>query len=109
MSKQYKKLQNKLYPKKQADDKNLKKAGKDYLLIAVFCFTIVITVAGWDKLDNMNRAMYLFLILSLGLTYTSRHAKVSDNIRAYLNSASLGAIGLAIATFVITLYYKFIG
>jgi hypothetical protein len=38
-----------------------------------------------------------------------RHAKVSDNVRAYLNSASLGAMGLAVAMFLISLYYQFFG
>ena len=110
MAKQYKKLQNKLHPKKEDPRKKEKeKIGNDYLLMLICCFTWVVTIAGWEHFDNMNRVMYSLLTLSLTLTYASRHAKVSDNVRAYLNSASLGAMGLAVASFLITIFHQFFG
>ena len=108
MSKQYKKLQNKLHPK-AVKQESQPKIGRDYLLLIMICFTFVIAMFGWEHFDNTNRAMYLLLTLSLTLTYLYRHAKVSDNVRAYLNSASLGAMGLAVAMFLISLYYQFFG
>ena len=57
MAKQYKKLQNKVYPKKKADDKPQEKIGKDYLLIFVIAFTAVVTLVGWEHFDSLNRWM----------------------------------------------------
>ena len=110
MSKQYKKMQKKLYPQ-QEDPKAKERAkiGKDYLLLTIICFTFVVTIFGWDHFDTMNRAMYLLLTFSLLLTYLTRHAKVSEKVQAYLNSASLGSMGLAVAMFLIALYYQFFG
>lgn len=110
MSKQYKKLQKKLYPQ-QEDPKAKEKAkiGKDYLLMVIICFTFVVTIIGWANFDTMNRVMYPLLTFSLLLTYLTRHAKVSAKVRAYLNSASLGAMGLAVALFLISLYYQVFG
>ena len=110
MSKQYKKMQKKLYP--QQDDPKAKekaKIGKDYLLLTIICFTFVVTVVGWPHFDNMNRAMYLLLTISLLLTYLCRHARVSEKVRTYLNSASLGSMGLAVAMFLIAMYYQYFG
>ena len=47
MAKQYKKLQKKVYPKVEDPRKKEKeKIGKDYLLIAVISFTLVVTLFG---------------------------------------------------------------
>ncbi len=108
MSKQYKKLQNKLHPK-AVKQETQPKVGRDYFLLIMICFTLVVTLFGWQQFDNTNRAMYLLLTLSLTLTYLYRHANVSDNVRTYLNSASLGSMGLAVAMFLISLYYQFFG
>lgn len=106
MAKQYKKLQNKLHPreKKAASQKP---PGKDYLLLAVIAFTVIVTVFGWASFDNWNRAMYAFLCVSLALTYFQRHATLSEERFLLVNRISLAAIGMAIAMFVITLYQRF--
>ena len=110
MSKQYKKMQKKLYPQQEDPHaKEKEKIGKDYLLMTTICFTFVVTIVGWSQFDNLNRAMYPLLTLSLLLTYLCRHAKVSEKVRAYLNSASLGSMGLAVAMFLIAMYYQFFG
>ena len=110
MAKQYKKLQKKIYPeKKDPHDKEKETIGKDYLLIAVCCFTFVVTIFGWPHFDDLNRAMYILLTLSLGLTYAYRHARLSDNARIYVNRASLCSMGLAIGLFCLSLFKTFAG
>lgn len=108
MSKQYKKLQNKLHPKAVKQEPK-EKVGKDYLLLTMIAITFVLTFVGWEHFDNTNRAMYFLLTLSLTLTYLYRHAGFSDNVKAYVNAVSLGSIGLAVALFLINLYYQFFG
>lgn len=108
MAKQYKKMQKKIYPKAPTENKVEKPIGKDYLLMGIFSFTLIVTIVGWDNLDAVNRAMYLLLSLSLGLTYAVRHASVSDTVKKYLSAASTGSIGLAVALFLINLYYTFV-
>ena len=106
MAKQYKKLQKKLHPsaKKEAPPKP---PGKDYLLLAVIAFTLVVTAFGWTAFDNWNRAMYAFLCLSLALTYAQRHAKLTERGFLIVSRVSLASIGMAIAMFLITLYERF--
>jgi len=108
MANQYKKLQQKIY--KKDDDKKDKfkeKVGSDYLLIGVLIFTIVVTMVGWMQFDNWNRCMYVLLIVSLGLTYVRRHAKLSETQAVFAERASLVSIGFAIAMFVIVLLHNF--
>ena len=104
MANQYKKLQKKLYEKNKPDDKKqTPKIGKDYPILILIGLTIFICFIGWGNLDNMNRAMYVLLLISLILTYVRRHAKL------YVERASAASIGLAIALFFIVLYYQFFG
>lgn len=107
MAKQYKKLQNKVYPKKTADSKPKEKIGKDYLLMTVIAFTAVVTIFGWTQFDMLNRSMYVLLTFSLSMTYIFRHANISENAKIYVNRASLAAMGLAVAMFLISAYYTF--
>ncbi|MDD6133172.1 MAG: hypothetical protein PUB49_00470 [Selenomonadaceae bacterium] len=108
MAKQYKKLQKKVYPKVEDPRKKEKeKIGKDYLLIAVISFTLVVTLFGWQTFDALNRAMYVLLTFSLAMTYIYRHAKISENARIYVNRASLCSMGLAIGMFCLALWHEF--
>ena len=110
MSKQYRKLQNKIYNKPHKDKRARakEKIGRDYLLIGVLIFTFIVTIAGWTHVDNMNRAMYVLLTGSLGLTDARRHAKIKEDYRSYLDRASVASMGLAVAMFLIVLYYQYI-
>lgn len=108
MAKQYKKLQNKLHPKAVKEEPKYKE-GKDYLLLIMIGITFILTFVGWEHFDNTNRAMYFLLTLSLTLTYLYRHAGFSEKVKAYVNAASLGSIGMAVALFLISLYYQFFG
>ena len=106
MAKQYRKLQEKLY-QKPTKKNDTKKVGKDYILMAVTLFTIFITVAGWQSLDNLSRAMYSLLAVSLTLTYASRHASLSDKAKPIVERASLGTMVVAIVLFAASLYFHF--
>ncbi len=108
MAKQYKKLQKKVYPKvKEPRKKEKENFGKDYLLLAVVAFTLVVTLFGWNQFDALNRAMYVLLTFSLAMTYIYRHAKISENARIYVNRASLCSMGLAIGMFCLSLWQTF--
>lgn len=107
MAKQYKKLQNKIYPKKAVPSEPKEKIGKDYLLLAVIIFTAVVTIFGWTQFDMLNRSMYMLLTFSLFMTYIFRHANISENAKIYVNRASLAAMGLAVALFLLSLYHTF--
>jgi len=109
MAKQYKKLQNKVYPKKNAVARPKEKIGRDYLLMAVIAFTTVVTIFGWTQFDLLNRSMYVLLTFSLCMTYIFRHANISDNAKIYVNRASLAAMGLAVALFLLSAYHTFTG
>lgn len=110
MANQYKKLQKKLYEKNKPDDKKKEpKIGKDYPILILIGLTIFVCFLGWGNFDNMNRAMYVLLTVSLILTYVRRHAKLSETRTIYVERASAASIGLAIALFFIVLYYQFFG
>ncbi len=108
MAKQYKKLQNKIHPKAKETPAKKEKIGKDYFLIAMIAFTVIILALGWEQLSGLNRAMYALLTLSLGLTFTRRHAELSENVQIYVDRASFAAIGLAVALFLLIAYQQFI-
>ena len=89
MSKQYKKLQQKLHPKEKKTAPKEKPVGKDYVLIAVIGFIIVMTVFGWDYMNNISRAMYVLLGISMSCNYAQRHAKLSEEKIAWAQKAIL--------------------
>ena len=91
------------------DKKKEPKIGKDYPILILIGLTIFVCFLGWGNFDNMNRAMYVLLTVSLILTYVRRHAKLSETRAIYVERASAASIGLAIALFFIVLYYQFFG
>lgn len=107
MAKQYRKLQEKIYKKAEKKKAPEPKIGKDYLLMAVTVFTVLVTAVGWMSLDNLSRVMYVLLSISLILTYAKRHAKLSDEVAPLVERVSLATMGLAVFCFFITLYYHF--
>ena len=107
MSKQYKKLQQKLHPKEKKTAPKEKPVGKDYLLLAVIAFIIVMTAFGWDYMNNISRAMYILLGISMSCNYVQRHAKISEEKMVYVARVGLVTIGIAIALFLVSLYYQF--
>jgi len=107
MAKQYKKLQNKIHPKAKPETVRKEKVGKDYFLLVMIGFTIIILGLGWGHLDSLNKAMYVLLTLSLSLTYARRHARLTDNQRIYVDRASFASIGLAAALFLLIAYQQY--
>ena len=107
MAKQYKKLRNKVHPKKEESSLPKEKIGKDYLLIGVICFTAIVLLMGWPYFNGMNKAMYSLLLISLGLTYFRRHGNLSDDRKVYVDRASFATIGLAAALFLIIAYQQY--
>ncbi|MBQ7496492.1 MAG: hypothetical protein IJU00_01445 [Selenomonas sp.] len=107
MSKQYKKLQQKLHPKEKKTAPKEKPVGKDYLLLAVIAFIIVMTAFGWDYMNNISRAMYILLGISMSCNYVQRHAKISEEKMVYVARVGLVTIGIAVALFLVSLYYQF--
>lgn len=106
MAKQYRKLQNKIYQKPEKKQPT-EKIGKDYVLMAVTIFTVLITVAGWTSLDNLSRVMYTLLSVSLMLTYAKRHAKLDEQKATIVERASLATMGLAVILFIVSIVQHF--
>ena len=107
MAKQYKKLQNKIHPKAKEEPVRKEKIGKDYFLLVMIGLTLVILTLGWSHLDDLNRAMYVLLTVSLSLTYARRHANLTDNQKIYVDRASFASIGLAVALFLFIAYEQY--
>lgn len=108
MAKQYKKLRQKIHPQKKPSSQE-KPVGKDYFLIGITLFTAVVLALGWQHFDSMNRAMYVLLIISLGLTYVRRHFELTETQQVLADRAGFISIGFAVALFIVICYYQFVG
>ena len=107
MSKQYKKLQQKLHPKEKKNAPKEKPVGKDYVLLAVIAFILVVTLTGWEYMNNLSRAMYILLGISMTCNYLQRHAKWGEQAMVIISRVGLATIGVAVALFLVSLYYQF--
>ena len=83
-----------------------KLVGKDYVLIAVISFTLMVTIAAWENLTALNRALYVMLLTSLSLTYVRRQFNLSDKMEQWIDKASIAAMGFALALFAVVMYYQ---
>ena len=70
--------------------------GKDYLLISVICFTIIITIAAWSTLTTLNQILYVLLIVSLSLTYVRRHFNLTQQQETWVDRGSIVSMGISI-------------
>ena len=106
MARIQKKFKKKTQPKPstQEQSKPKEKVGKDYLLISVITLTTIVTLIGWSTLTNLNRALYLLLILSLSLTYVRRHYNLNKTQETWVDRGSLLSMGIAIILFAIVMY-----
>ncbi len=107
MSKQYKKLQQKLHPKEKKTAPKEKPVGKDYVLLAVIGFILVVTLGGWEYMNNLSRSMYILLGISMTCNYLQRHAKWGESTMMIISRVGLVTIGFAVALFLVSLYYQF--
>ena len=87
-----------------AKPREKEKVGKDYLLIAVICFTVIVTIAAWSTLTALNKALYSLLILSLSLTYVRRHANLTEQQETWVDRGSIVSMGFALALFAVIMY-----
>lgn len=108
MSTLSRKLFKKLHPKNKKTEKPPEKVGKDYLLIIILSLTIIFLAIGWSNFDNVNRALYVALIVSLGTTYARRHLKMTESQDELIERVGLIAMAAAIVLFVAEIYIKFI-
>ena len=72
-------------------------------------FTVMVVIAAWENLDTLTLTMYILLTLSLGLTYTRRHAveRLTETQMMIVTRASFVTIGMAGALFLIDAYRRF--
>lgn len=108
MAKMLKKLQQKVAPQEKA--KPTPPPGKDYLLLFLMAFSVMVIIAAWDTLDTLTLVMYILLTLSLGLTYTRRHAveRLTETQMMIVSRTSFVTIGMAGALFLIDAYRRFV-
>jgi len=110
MAKQYKKLQQKISHRQEKKEAPKEKpVGKDYVLIGIMLFTVIVLALGWQQFDNMNRAMYVLLVVSLGLTYARRHFELTETQQVIADRAGFVSIGFAVALFIVICYFQFFG
>lgn len=107
MAKLSKKIQHNIAPKKQETTPQPKPPGKDYVLLFVIAFTLGMSILGWGTFDNLNRGMYAMLSLSLIMTYTQRHANLSEERQAWVSRIGIAAMIIAIALFGVTMYHQY--
>ena len=107
MAKMLKKLQQKMTPAEKP--KPVRPPGKDYMLLILMAFTVMVVLAAWDTLDSLTLIMYILLTLSLGLTYIRRQAveRLSEFQMMIVTRASFVTIGMAGALFLIDAYRRF--
>ena len=107
MAKMLKKLQQKITPPEKP--KAAPPPGKDHLLLILMAFTVMVVIAAWENLDTLTLTMYILLTLSLGLTYTRRHAveRLTETQMMIVTRASFVTIGMAGALFLIDAYRRF--
>lgn len=107
MAKMLKKLQQKVTPAEKP--KPVRPPGKDYMLLILMAFTVMVVLAAWEELDSLTLTMYVLLTASLGLTYTRRQAaeRLSEFQMMIVTRASFVTIGMAGALFLFDAYRRF--
>ena len=107
MAKMLKKLQQKITPAEKP--KPVRPPGKDYMLLILMAFTVMVVLAAWEDLDSLTLTMYILLTASLGLTYTRRQAaeRLSEFQMMIVTRASFVTIGMAGALFLFDAYRRF--
>ena len=107
MAKMLKKLQQKVTPPEKP--KPVRPPGKDYMLLILMAFTVMVVLAAWEDLDSLTLTMYILLTASLGLTYTRRQAaeRLSEFQMMIVTRASFVTIGMAGALFLFDAYRRF--
>ena len=90
----HRKISKKLNPKPKITAPPPEKVGKDYWLIGILVLTVIFMVFGWSNFDNVNRALYVALIVSLGATYARRHANLNETQENLVERVGIAAMAL---------------
>lgn len=109
MAKQYKKLKQRIHAKEKKETPREAPPGRDYLLLGIIIFTLVVLAIGWQHLDGMNLSMYILLLISLSLTYVRRHFQLTEKQQVLAERVGNASIGIAVALFLVICYQQFFG
>lgn len=109
MATQYKKIQNKIHPKKADEQKvDLKpKASRDALLLVLIAVTLFILVMAWGNMDGIGRTMYSALFVGMVIVYVNRRMEFSDNVRKVLIGISSALMLGSICLLGLSMYNQF--
>ena len=105
MARQYKKILKKIKPKEKKVESSQKKekSWTDYLLPAFLALTAVVMFLGWDSFTNLNRALYVFLTLTLGITFVRKNYNLDATQDKWAERA--GYVSMAIATILFGIHF----
>lgn len=116
MARQLKKIQRRVMNRRAAIEKKSaslsrvrEPAGKDYFLIFMIAFTVIVLIVGHNTLDVMGIIMYCLMIAALATTYAKRHYPMTDNVYRWVERVSFVCVGSAIGLFCFQLYNEFVG
>ena len=110
MAKQYKKILKKIKPKEKKAEppKKKEKTWWDYLLPAFLALTMVVMFLGWNSFTNLNRALYVFLTLTLGITFVRKNYNLDATQDKWAERAGYVTMAVATVLFGIHFYYQYI-
>ena len=110
MARQYKKILKKIKPKEKKVDAPQKKekSWSDYLLPAFLALTAVVLFLGWESFTNLNRALYIFLTLTLGITYVRKNYNLGATQDKWAERAGYASMAVATVLFGIHFYVQYI-
>lgn len=103
MSKIKKKLQK---PEEKVEESSLKpKPGKDMMLIALICVTVLIMLLGYNDMSGMDIGLYSALLGSTLCLYFSRHLpNASEQTEKNLRYVSFFFLGLVFIVVLASLF-----
>ena len=108
MARQYKKILKKIKPKekKSAAPKKTGKSWSEYLLPAFLALTMVVMFLGWESFTNINRALYVFLTLTLGIHFARRNYNLNPTQDLWAERASYVTMAIATVLFGANIYVQ---
>ena len=111
MAKQTRRILKKINTPKLEDEEipeaQKHKQWENILLVAVICLTLFLLASGWDQIDNLNRGMYIALLVSLLLMYAQRRLDLSPTQLMWFNRFTFAAIGVSIVIFGFVCYFQY--
>ena len=108
MARQYKKILKKIKPKEKKSDPPEKndRSWSYYLMAAFFALTGVVMVLGWESFTNINRALYVFLTLTLGINFARRTYNLNPTQDLWAERTSYATMAVATILFGLNIYFQ---